>query len=56
MFPIGGGSIGAISPIFTNVTWQGIGDMALQAAVLAFVGGVIGWSVKRLLDCLFKKK
>ena len=56
MFPVGGGSTGAIASIASKVTWSGVWEMALQAAVFAFVGGLIGWGVKRGLDTLFKKK
>ena len=56
ILPVGGGSLGAISPIYIDtITWHGIGGLALQAAVLAFIGGVIGWGVKRGLDKIFKK-
>ena len=56
-FPMTGGSIGAVSPIVSaHISWSCIGDMALQGAILALVGGVIGWLVKRVLDSLFKKK
>ena len=51
-FPIGGGSVGALG----SITWNGAGDMALQAAIFALVGGLIGWTVKFVLDKLFKKK
>ena len=57
--PIGGGSIGGLTPLFANmntITWHGVGDLAIQAAILALVGGLIGWLVKRVLDCVFKKK
>ena len=56
MFPIGGGASGAFGTVITNISWQGIGDMALQAAIFALVGGLIGWSVKFILDKIFKKK
>ena len=53
IFPIGGGSVGMISPmILDNVTWHSIGDRAVEGAVLALVGGVIGWSIKHLLDSI----
>ena len=55
-FPVGGGSMGAISPIVTDITWHGVGDMAAQAAIFAFVGGLIGWAVKHCLDRIVKKK
>ena len=55
--PIGTGSAGAISPMYLDtITWHGVGDLAAQAAVLALVGGIIGWIVKRILDKIFNKK
>ena len=55
-FPMTGGSLGASTIINATITWPELGDMALKASVLAFIGGVIGWGVKRLLDWIFKKK
>lgn len=52
LFPIGGGSLGAVG----SITWHGAGDMALQAAIFALVGGIIGWTVKFTLDKIVKKK
>lgn len=57
LFPVSGGSIGAISPVFLDImTWHSVGDLALRTAILAFVGGLIGWCVKHALDRIFKKK
>ena len=59
IFPVGFGSIGGATPVLANIStisWHGIGDLAIQAAILAFVGGLIGWGVKRALDVIFKKK
>lgn len=55
-FPISGGSIGAVSPVIMNITWSGVWELALQAAIFAIIGGVLGWSTKRGLDYVFSKK
>ena len=56
IFPIGGGSAGALAPIYIHtITWHSIGDLALQTAILAFVGGLIGWGVKHAMDELVKR-
>ena len=56
MIPIGTGSLGATSSVVLDVTWGGIGEMALQATIFAFVGGAIGWVVKTILDAAYKRK
>ena len=55
-FPITGGSIESVTYLFTNLTWQQAGDIALKAAIATIVGGVIGYLVKRVMDILFKKR
>jgi len=56
IFPVSGGSLGALSPLILNtITWHGAGDLVFQATLLAVVGGVVGYVVKILLDKLFKK-
>ena len=52
IFPVGGASLGAIG----SISLHGAGDMALQAAIFAIVGGIIGWTIKFTLDKIFKKK
>lgn len=57
--PIGGASLGGVSPVISNIntiSWHGIGDLAVQAAIFAFVGGLIGWGVKYTMDRIVKKK
>ena len=56
LYPVGGSSIGATTFVIANVTWDGLWEIALQAAVVALVGGLIGWAVKRIMDALFKDK
>ena len=54
IFPIGGGSVGATSSIFLNISWKGIDQLIFEAAILAIIGAVIGWGVKHTLDYLLK--
>ena len=56
VFPITGGSLGSVGIVFTNITWIQAGDLALQAAIAAIVGGCIGYLTKRILDIVFRKK
>jgi membrane associated rhomboid family serine protease len=48
--PAGTGSIASLAISF-NVL-----ETAAQAAIFAFVGGLIGWGVSRALNKLFPKK
>ena len=56
LFPVGGGSIGATTSVISNITWSGLWEIALQAAIAGVVGGVIGWAIKRIMDAIFKEK
>lgn len=56
LFPIGGGSAGGILGAFNTITWGGVVETALNAAIFAIVGGVLGYAVKVLFDRLFKHK
>lgn len=62
-FPTAGGAGGGVLAVIENytlllgkITFAGMCEIALQAAVFAIVGGVIGYVVKKLMDELFKKK
>lgn len=58
IFPIGGASFSGASAAYINlhaITWTHLGEIALEVAVAALVGGVIGWGVKHALDHLLKK-
>lgn len=52
LFPVVGGSAGATSPIWSTITWSHVGELAIEAAILAVVGGIVGWSMKKGLDKL----
>jgi len=57
IFPVGGGGAAAATPLYVEtMTWGGIGDLAIQTAILAVIGGVIGYGIKYSLDRVFKKK
>ena len=53
VFPISGGAIGGTTPLW--IGWHTLGDMVIAAAVMAFVGGVIGFLVKLGLDKIKEK-
>jgi len=51
IFPVTGGSAGGVLGV---LTFGGICDMAVSAAVFAVVGGIIGWLVGKVLKKLDK--
>lgn len=58
LFPIAGGSIGAVGVGINNLTITTVTlthgtDLALEATILAVVGGIFGYIVKRLMDLLW---
>lgn len=55
-FPVAGGSIGTATSVIANITWSGLGEIAVHAAVAGVVGGIIGWLVKRVLDAIAKTR
>ena len=58
IFPIGGGTLGGVSPIIIQssaLTWPHISNLVLEGVILAVIGGVLGWSVKHLLDAMWLK-
>ena len=53
LFPVSGGAIGGTTPLWLG--WHQVGDVALTAAIMAFVGAVIGLVVKLCWEQLRKK-
>ena len=51
IFPVTGGSAGGVLGV---LTFGGICDMAISAAIFAIVGGVIGYFVSKLLKKIDK--
>lgn len=55
VFPIGGGSLGAIfGGVILNP--QHILHVAIDAAILAIVGGIVGFLTKLILDRIFPRR
>ena len=53
ILPITGGAVGGTTPLWLG--WHTMGDTALTAAIMAFVGGIIGILVKLGFDEIKKK-
>ena len=60
ILPVSGGAVGgvfgAVGPVFANITWMSAGELCIQAAIFAIVGGLIGLIIKRASDRIFSKK
>ena len=54
IFPVGGGTIGAITQL-KDVAAQTHWDIMWDAAIVAFVGAIVGLLVKKLFDFLWAK-
>ena len=54
IFPVGGGTIGAITQL-KEVAVQTRWDIMWDAALVAFVGAIVGLLVKKLFDWLWPK-
>ena len=53
--PILGGSTGGMSVTLLTITWVGILDTILLAAIGAVIGAIVGFFVSMILKYLWKK-